>query len=62
MKRPAGMTKEPSLALSGAQKLNTTLSFRVSEQELCLLKVQYMLVEDYVDYLQKIGLTLLKIK
>lgn len=31
------------------------------EDEYCTLKVQYMLVEDYVKYLQMTGLNLLKI-
>jgi hypothetical protein len=62
MKRPTGMVKEPSPAVHEVQKVNAALNFRVLEQELCLLKVQYMLVEDYLDYLQTIGLTLLDIK
>jgi hypothetical protein len=55
------VVNEPQM-IPHAYKNSNALNFRVIEQELCLLKVQYMLMEDYVDYLQKIGLTLLKIR
>ncbi|KAI6184934.1 Protein SZT2 [Aphelenchoides bicaudatus] len=62
LKNPVGsVINEPQAVPHTPKQHSNALNFRVTEQELCLLKVQYMLMEDYVDYLQKVGLTLLKV-
>ncbi|KAI6221740.1 Protein SZT2 [Aphelenchoides besseyi] len=63
MKRPAAsVVREPSPSTTNGSRSSSGIGFRTIEQELCLLKVQYMLVADYVEYLQTIGLKLLSIR
>ncbi|CAD5216067.1 unnamed protein product [Bursaphelenchus xylophilus] len=52
--------RKPSNMINSAP-LHSVLSHPKIEDEFCILKIQYMLVEDYVHYLQLIGLNLLKI-
>lgn len=56
-------SKKPSLAGQAATQLQQpALHPRLVEDEYCILKIQYMLVEDYVDYLKLTGLRLLKVR
>ncbi|CAD5211766.1 unnamed protein product [Bursaphelenchus okinawaensis] len=57
---PDEIHKKPVNMVNSAP-LHSVLSHPKIEDEFCMIKIQYMLVEDYVNYLQLIGLKLLRI-